>query len=451
MKKKIILVLILASLTYSCKEKKTEWSTVQVSGIINIPGIDEVRFFPFENLTDDYTLMQTSKVINNNFTFSYTLNEDKMVLLIFNKKRYYIYVEPKKNIELEINSDYSITFKNEKKKNNLVYTEYLFQFSSDINYKLPANKFTNQVDSLEIEKNNFIEKNRSKISDNFLSFLKNYTIYNSAKEKIYYARRYNNELIKSKKNYFDFLEKIELQNDDLINNYAYLNFVDNYINYLYLDKIWNKKADYKNDYIEKYHIAKTHLKGKILEEVLTENLVLGISIKIEKEKFNSLLNEFLSGNNSENLKNIVRNKVSIYENSNLSVGKTLPNFELSNNSGDKLLLSNFKKDFLIIDFWASWCGPCRKSIPKMIELSKKHKKNIDFAFISIDSNNKNWKNATNQLGIPSPNFIIKKESQKIFGFDKSVSIPYYLVLDNKGKVILRNPSIKEIESFLKEK
>ena len=450
MKKKIILLLILASLTYSCKEKETEWSTIQISGKINTQGINEVKFFPFENLTDDYTLMQTSKVINNNFKFSYTLNKDKMALLILNKKRYYIYVEPKKNIELEINSDYSITFKNEKKKNNLVYSEYLSKYSANINYKLSVKKFTNQIDSLERKKNIFIKNNKNRISNNFYNFLKNYTIYNSAKEKIYYARRYNPELIKKENNYFDFLKKIEIQDESLTNNHGYLNFIDNYINYLYLDKLWNKKVYYKNDYIEKYYLAKAHLKGNVLEQILTKNLVLGISQKIEKEKFNSILNEFLSGENSENLKNLIKNRISKFENSKLSVGKTLPNFELIDNNAQKLLLSNFKKKYLIIDFWASWCGPCRASIPKMIEISKKHKENSNFAFISIDSNKENWKKAKNQLKIPIPNFIIDKETQKIFGFDKAVSIPYYLVLDNKGKVILRNPSVNEIESFLNE-
>ncbi|GGH04144.1 hypothetical protein GCM10011416_24070 [Polaribacter pacificus] len=450
MKKKIILLLILASLTYSCEEKGTEWSTIQISGKINTQGVDEVKFYPFENLTDDYTLMQTSKVINNNFKFSYTLNKDKMALLILNKKRYYIYVEPQKNIELEINSDYSITFKNEKEKNNLVYSEYLSKHSANLNFKLPVKKFTNQIDSLERKKITFIKNNKNRISNNFYNFLENYTIYNSAKEKIYYARRYNPELIKKENNYFDFLKKIEIQDESLINNYGYLNFVDNYINYLYLDKIWNKKVEYKNDYIEKYYLAKTHLKGNVLEQILTENLVLGISHKIEKEKFNSILNEFLSGENSGNLKNLIKNRISKFENSKLSVGKTLPNFELIDNNDQKLLLSNFKKKYLIIDFWASWCGPCRASIPKMIEISKKHKENSNFAFISIDSNKENWKKAKNQLKIPIPNFIIDKEVQKIFGFDKAVSIPYYLVLDNNGKVILRNPSVNEIETFLNE-
>ncbi|MDN6309654.1 MAG: hypothetical protein L0J60_03160 [Psychroflexus sp.] len=57
----------------------------------------------------------------------------------------------------------------------------------------------------------------------------------------------------------------------------------------------------------------------------------------------------------------------------------------------------------------------------------------------------------NQLEIPSSNFIIDKEGQKIFGFDASASILYYLVLNNKGKVILRNPFVDEIESFLNDK
>ena len=449
MKKKVLLVILLISLLSSCTKEKQEWNKIEISGKVSTEDINEIRFYPFENLVDDKALMQSTKLQNNNFKFSYTLSENRIALLMTKNQIFYIYIEPNTNIDVEIKPDNTIKFNEDSdKKNNSVYTQYLSKFSSQINYKLPPDDFLDLVDSLNYEKKNFIENNREFISDDFSEFMINFIIYDSAHEKLFYAMKYNNELIKSKNRYFDFLDEINIQNEDLINNFGYLKFVKSYINYLYLDKLWNDKVDFKNDYIQKYVLAKDNLKGKVLEQILAENLVKGLSFKSEVGKYDQFIEEFLVGDYSENLKNIVRKEISRFESSELRSKKALSDFELIDDTGEKKLLSEFKKDYIILDFWASWCKPCRESIPKLIEISKKYNENTDFAFISIDSNYDNWNNARNQLKIPSPNFIIDDKSKKLLGLDKSVFIPYYLVLNDKRRVVLRNPTVEEIQLFL---
>lgn len=83
-------------------------------------------------------------------------------------------------------------------------------------------------------------------------------------------------------------------------------------------------------------------------------------------------------------------------------------------------------------------------------MSKKYNKNTDFVFVSIDKNRKNWDKATNQLMIPSQNYTIDDKTKEPLGLNKSLGIPYYSVLNKERKVVLRNSTVKNIQSFLVE-
>ncbi|MBR1547268.1 MAG: TlpA family protein disulfide reductase, partial [Prevotella sp.] len=109
----------------------------------------------------------------------------------------------------------------------------------------------------------------------------------------------------------------------------------------------------------------------------------------------------------------------------------------------------------IIDFWASWCGPCRQEMPFMKELYSQLKdKGLGIVGISLDSNHDAWRNGTKQLGIPWP------QMSDLKGWDNAAakqfnitSIPHTIVVDQKGKILrrgLRGETLKEyVESALK--
>lgn len=64
------------------------------------------------------------------------------------------------------------------------------------------------------------------------------------------------------------------------------------------------------------------------------------------------------------------------------IGKTAPNFILKRLSGDTLKLSDYQGKWLLLNFWASWCSPCREEIPGFINIQKKYQQK-DFTFIGV--------------------------------------------------------------------
>jgi len=102
------------------------------------------------------------------------------------------------------------------------------------------------------------------------------------------------------------------------------------------------------------------------------------------------------------------------------------------------LLRKYKGKTIYVDFWASWCVPCRKEIPYSIKLGNTLKnKNFIVVFISIDDGISKWKNAMKENGIDSKNsFIIPnwKTSEIIKRFKVNL-IPRYLLIGKNGQIV----------------
>jgi peroxiredoxin len=78
----------------------------------------------------------------------------------------------------------------------------------------------------------------------------------------------------------------------------------------------------------------------------------------------------------------------------LKVNDVAPEISLPNMNGENINLSSLKGKVVIIDFWASWCGPCRKNNPHLVKFYKKyHPKGLEILGISLDNNHDAWKAA----------------------------------------------------------
>ena len=87
---------------------------------------------------------------------------------------------------------------------------------------------------------------------------------------------------------------------------------------------------------------------------------------------------------------------SIYARDLLPVGSKAPDFTLLTIDGKKLKLLNHSACYQVLDFWASWCGDCRKDIPAMKELYKKYNMAVRFIGVSLDDDKEKWKNCVQQ-------------------------------------------------------
>ena len=135
-------------------------------------------------------------------------------------------------------------------------------------------------------------------------------------------------------------------------------------------------------------------------------------------------------------------------------GATIDDITMPSIGGSPLsLLSEVKKNRItILDFWASWCGPCRQDMPFMIDFYKRYKdKGLGIVGISLDEDADAWKQATEQLSIPWTQMSDLKGWDNIAARAFNISsIPHTIVLDQQGKILRRGLRGQILEDYIAE-
>lgn len=130
-----------------------------------------------------------------------------------------------------------------------------------------------------------------------------------------------------------------------------------------------------------------------------------------------------------------------------------PEIALNNPDGKLMKLSALRGKVVLIDFWASWCGPCRKENPNVLRLYKKYEKQGFTIFsVSLDEDVNAWKTAIQKDGLNWPNHVSDLKGWKtslttIYGFD---AIPYTVLINKEGKIIGTNLRGEQLEQKLEE-
>ena len=133
-------------------------------------------------------------------------------------------------------------------------------------------------------------------------------------------------------------------------------------------------------------------------------------------------------------------------------GMTIKDFTQPGLDGTPLSLLGevAKSKITVIDFWASWCGPCRQEMPFMLELFGKYKdKGLGIIGISLDEDSDAWKAATQQLNIPWVQMSDLKGWENAIAKHFCVnSIPHTIVVDQQGKILKRGLRGEKLEEFV---
>ncbi len=136
----------------------------------------------------------------------------------------------------------------------------------------------------------------------------------------------------------------------------------------------------------------------------------------------------------------------------VAVGKPAPDFKLNDVSKQEISLSSFKGKYVLIDFWASWCGPCRAESPNMVNLYKKFKgSNFEIIGVSLDGNDKLWKEAIKKDGLDWIHVSdLMQWNSPVIALYQIDGIPATVIVDPKGIVVAKNLRGKELELKLEE-
>jgi peroxiredoxin len=134
----------------------------------------------------------------------------------------------------------------------------------------------------------------------------------------------------------------------------------------------------------------------------------------------------------------------------MQVGMVAPDFTMNDSTGKPVTLSSFKGKYVLVDFWASWCGPCRRENPNVVEAYKKFKdKNFTILGVSLDENKDAWMKAIKDDGLVWNHVCDLKGWQNAAAQQYGIrSIPSNYLLDTEGKILAHNLRGEELEKTL---
>ena len=134
------------------------------------------------------------------------------------------------------------------------------------------------------------------------------------------------------------------------------------------------------------------------------------------------------------------------------VGSDMPDFELPDKDGNMFKFSSLRGKYVLVDFWASWCGPCMREMPNVVKLYKECKgKNFEIVGISLDQKKDAWLNAVEKNKMKWIQVSdLKSWATLPVKLCNVSAVPYTILVDPDGKVIALDLRGEELIRKVKE-
>lgn len=188
--------------------------------------------------------------------------------------------------------------------------------------------------------------------------------------------------------------------------------------------------------------------GSATQQLAYGGILAGLGQR-KHESYNTFAQQFISIFEAKAPNAVADVKTALEKAMRLSVGTVAPDFSQNKPDGTALKLSSLRGKYVLIDFWASWCGPCRRENPNVVRLYNQYKdKGFEILGVSLDQARDRWLQAIEQDQLTWPHVSdLKGWANEVAKLYEVSSIPKTILLDPQGKIVakdLRGPSLERM-------
>jgi thiol-disulfide isomerase/thioredoxin len=450
MKQTIIFMLLLTSIILSCEKDKKATIAGNISGTDNTPLLLRDGKLSYEP--------DTLPVINGNFSKTIDLNNAGFVYLMYGNLRKVLFLSPGYSLNISFQGTHpEKTYKIEGNgaTENIVLdsiSKSLEKLNYSFIYHQPLEISMHYIDSafksLNIQFKELIGSKQ--IDPVFIEYEKISLECQAASLRTIVGQRNN----ASDTGFYNFLNDIGLTQDKYLNVPEYREFLSTYCSLKaqkIIDKMDSAQTEKPGSYLDAVLQVIQKLENQKVKEYLFFNEING-HLKYYGVKDFSKYSTFFSRHNTDPIyakelqKNYVKKQL-------LAPGKPAPGFTCADINNNQISLNDFIGKFVYIDFWATWCGPCRKELPEYMKLQADYKnKNIIFISISLDDNKKSWEKSLEENKPQCVSLVAENGwNSKVARAYQISGIPTFVLIDKSGKIIdsqAPRPSSSEIRKKL---